>query len=195
MVGDEQDPFPQYMNRDTFLEALNMDIAFRGASRVMNRELHAQQLKDFLQTGAASQVAPGIPALTGMEIRNGLRRIYDTLGHKGSKDIVTPEGDQLVMQGAQAAQLQVQNAILMQQMQGMQTQQQMQMMQQPPEQPQAPGPEATIAYKDTPPDVKRQLEERAGLQPSQMGDLEVQQQIQKAQPKPFPAKQEGPPRG
>ena len=38
-------------------------------------------------------------------------------------------------------------------------------------------------------------EERAGLQPSQMGDLEVQQQIQKAQPKPFPAKQEGPPRG
>lgn len=43
-------------------------------------------------------------------------------------------------------------------------------------------PEDTIQYKDTPPDVQRQLEIRAGLQPSQLGGLQVMQQVQAAQP-------------
>jgi hypothetical protein len=118
--------------------------------------------------------------------------MYRTLGQKGTEEALTQEGDQIV---AQSTQLSLQNAIKGMQLQGAQTDQQMQMIQQPPQPEAAPGPEATIVYRDTPPDIKRQLEERAGLQPSQMGDLEVAQQIQKAQPKPAPFQKEGPPRG
>ena len=197
MVGaDEQDPWQvpagEEFTKDTFMEALNMDIRFTGASRTKDLQLAAQQIKDFTQFGASIQVAPGVPALSGTEIRNLLRRMYRTLGQKGTEEALTQEGDAIVQQSVQ---LSLQNAIKGMQLQGAQTDQQMQMMQNPPEQPAAPGPEATIAYKDTPPDVKRQLEERAGLQPSQMGDLEVAQAVMKAQPKPAPFQKEGPPRG
>ena len=119
--------------------------------------------------------------------------MYRTLGQKGAEEIVTEQGDAMVMQ---AVQLSLQNAIKGMELQSAQSDQQMQMIQQPPQPEAAPGPEATIVYRDTPPDIKRQLEQRAGLQPSQMGDLEVAAQIQKAQPKPAPmGRQEGPPRG
>ena len=195
MVGaDEKDPWAdKEFTKETFVEALNMDIRFTGASRTRDLQLAAQQMKDFVQFGASIQVAPGVPALLGTEIRNGLRRMYRTLGQKGAEEIVTEQGDAMVMQ---AVQLSLQNAIKGMEMQSAQTDQQMQMMQNPPQPEAAPGPEATIQYKDTPPDVKRQLEQRVGLQPSQMGDLEVAAQIQKAQPKPAPmGRQEGPPRG
>jgi len=195
MVGaDEQDPWAdKEFTKETFVEALNMDIRFTGASRTRDLQLAAQQMKDFVQFGASIQVAPGVPALLGTEIRNGLRRMYRTLGQKGAEEIVTEQGDAMIMQ---AVQLSLQNAIKGMEMQSAQTDQQMQMMQNPPQPEAAPGPEATIVYRDTPPDIKRQLEQRAGLQPSQMGDLEVAAQIQKAQPKPAPmGRQEGPPRG
>jgi len=192
MVGaKEKDPWAdQEVSKETFAEALTMDIRFTGASRTRDLQLAAQQIKDFTQFGASIQVAPGVPALSGIEIRNLLRRMYRTLGQKGVEEALTAEGDAAVQQ---AVQLSLQNGIKAMQLQGMQTDQGIQAIQQPPEQPQEPGPEATIQYRDTPPDVKRQLEERAGLQPSQMGDLEVQAAITKAQPRPMP--QEGPPRG
>jgi hypothetical protein len=199
MVGDdERDPWAEApagaLTKDTFIEALNMDLRFTGASRSRDLNLQAQQMKDFLQFGASIQVAPGVPALLGTEVRAGLRRIYQTLGQKGLDDIVSPQGDQAVMA---AVDLSLRSAMSGMQLQTTQTEQQIQMAQQPPEQPPAPGPEATIVYRDTPPDVKRQLEERAGLQPSQMGALEVQQAIMKAMPRPAPAPQKGngPPRG
>jgi hypothetical protein len=58
----------------------------------------------------------------------------------------------------------------------------------PPDAPQAAAPEKDVAdtvnYKDAPPDVRRELEERAGLQPSRMGSLELAERRAKAMPKP-----------
>jgi len=55
----------------------------------------------------------------------------------------------------------------------------------------APPPEKkpadTLTYKDAPPDVRRQIESQAGLQPSQMGMLELAERRAKAMPKPSPA--------
>jgi hypothetical protein len=201
--GDEAAPAPpsnplaappgQEFDKYTFMEAMEMDIKFTGASRTRDLQLAAQQMKDFIQTGASIQVAPGVPALTGDEIREGLRRIYKTLGQKGAEQIVNPANDEVIKQ---LVQMSLQNAAKGMQLQSAQTDQQMQMIMQPPQQPAAPGPEATIVYKDTPPDIKRQLEERAGLQPSQMGELEAQAMLVKAMPKPAPqGPKEGPPRG
>ena len=91
---DEPNPFVG-MTRDTFVEALEMDIKFRGASRTLNKELLAQQLSDFLGRAVQIQVAPGVSALTPSEIRNTLRRIVETLGLKGISEIITAEGDAL----------------------------------------------------------------------------------------------------
>lgn len=170
---DQEDPWlDQDLTRDTFNEDVNRNIKFNGASRVKDRNLLAQQLKDFLQFGASIQVAPGIPALLGVEVRAGLRRIYETLGHKGAAQIVTKEGDEIIAQGLQSTQLQVQTSL-------MQQQQQLQQMQQPP-QPQAPPPQK-ITYKDAPPDVQGQMEQAAGLQPSQDRGAMLQQQMQMQQ--------------
>lgn len=185
MVGaDEQDPWAdKEFTKETFVEALGMDIKFTGASRTRDLQLVAQQLKDFTQFGASIQVAPGVPALAGTEVRNLLRRIYRTLGQKGTEEALTAEGDAAVQQ---ATQLALSNALSQAQLQSMQFQQQIEQMQNPPQQPPAPGPEATITYRDVPPDVKRELEQRAGLQPSQMGDLEAMERMAKAMPKqPF----------
>lgn len=195
MVGsDEQDPWAdQELTRETFAESLVMDVKFSGASRSRDQALAAQQMKDFLQFGASIQVAPGVPALLGTEVRTGLRRMYRTLGQKGAEEIVSEQGDQTI---TQLVQMSLENSAKGMQLQAAQTDQQLQAIQQPPEQPPAPGPEATIRYADTPEDIKRQLEERAGLQPSQMGDLEMQMELMKAMPKPAPPRaQEGPPRG
>jgi hypothetical protein len=197
MVGqDEKDPWlpeGQAFDKYSFMEALGMDIKFTGASRSQDLALKAQQTRDFLQFGASIQVAPGVPALTGKELRMGMRRMWQTLGLKGTEEIVSEEGDAVI---DQLVQLSLQNAGKGMQLQSAQTDQQMQLIQQPPQQPAAPGPEATIVYKDVPPDVKRQLEERAGLQPSQMGGLEAQAMLMKAMPKPAPqGPKEGPPRG
>ena len=58
----------------------------------------------------------------------------------------------------------------------------------PEEAPQAAPPEKdvsdTVNYKDAPPDVRRELEFRAGLAPSQMGSLELAERRAKAMPKP-----------
>jgi len=195
MVGqDEQDPWVvppgEEFTKNTFAEALEMDLKFTGASRTKDLQLAAQQLKDFTQFGASIQVAPGVPALSGTEIRNLLRRMYRTLGQKGTEEALTQEGDQIV---AQSVQLSLTNAIKGMQLQGAQTDQQLEALQNPPQPEQPPGPEATIVYRDTPPDVKRQLEQRAGLQPSQMGELEVAEKMVKAQPRPMPER--GPQRG
>jgi hypothetical protein len=196
LVGlDEQDPWGEYPAKDTFIEALTMDIRFNGASRSKDLALAAQQLKDFTQFGASVQVAPGVPALTGIEIRNLMRRQYRTLGLKGTEEALTKEGDAMI---EQLVQLSLQNAGKNLQLQSANADMQMQSLQNPQPPPAAPGPEATIVYKDTPPDVQRQLEERAGLQPSQMGELQVMEKMAKAMPKPSPMGgngQEGPPRG
>jgi hypothetical protein len=48
--------------------------------------------------------------------------------------------------------------------------------QQPPQQqPQGKPPSESLNYKDAPPDIQRQIEAQAGLQPSQMGHLQPDQ--------------------
>jgi hypothetical protein len=176
MIGaDEKDPWEEKdLTRDTFSEAINMDIKFRGASRTQDRQLQAEQLKGLLQFGSSIMVAPGIPAMTGIEIRNGLRKIVETLGVKGSAPIISQEGDALVMEGAKTAQMNVQLAVL-------QGQQQLQAAMQPP-QPPAPEPQK-IPYAAAPPDVQRQMEQSAGLQPSGM-DPRTPPQPQQPQEQP-----------
>lgn len=193
LVGkDEDDPWGGYPAKDTFIEALSMDIKFNGASRSKDLQLMAQQIKDFTQFGASVQVAPGVPALTGVEIRNLLRRSYEIISDKGAAEAVSQQGDAVIQQ---LVQLSLSSAGKNLQLQGMNADMQMQQIQNPPQQPAAPGPEATIRYADTPPDIQRQLEERAGLQPSQMTELQVAERVAKATPKPAPQGPGGPPRG
>ena len=182
MVGqDEQDPWAdQEFTRDTFIESLNMDIKFRGATRLMNRELTAQQLKDFLATCSGIQVAPGVSVLSPKETRAAIERLYRTLGHKGALDIISAEGTQTIQQAAEQA------WAAGQQVAAAQAQSNLQAITnpQPAPAPEKKTPEETIQYKDTPPDIQRQLEQRAGLQPSMMGDQFMPNQLPKPAPKP-----------
>lgn len=50
--------------------------------------------------------------------------------------------------------------------------------------PQEHEPADTLTYKDAPPDVRRQIESQAGLEPSRMGALELAERRAKAMPKP-----------
>jgi hypothetical protein len=61
---------------------------------------------------------------------------------------------------------------------------------------QAPAPQKkqvyeSLNYKDAPPDVRRQIESQAGLTPSKHGDVELQQMVTDAKPKPAPAIAQG----
>jgi hypothetical protein len=167
---------------DTFAEALNMNIKFRGATSKLNKELVAQQLKDFLATASQIQSMSGIPVpiMTPEEARNVMRRMFDALGQKGAGQIFTPAGDQAVQSMLQAHMIAAQTAPVAAQVQGAQVQQQLQAIQNP--QPaQAEPPSRSLNYKDTPPDIQRQLEQQAGLQPSALGN-QPNPALQPAQP-------------
>jgi len=58
--------------------------------------------------------------------------------------------------------------------------------------PEDSGPEDTLMYKDAPPDVRRQIEALAGLQPSKLGQIEVQEMKEAAKPKPVAKPAMGP---
>jgi len=180
---DERDALvnPEF-TRDTFAEALNMNIKFRGATSKLNKELVAQQLKDFLATASQIQSMSGIPVpiMTPEEARNVMRRMFDALGQKGAGQIFTPAGDQAVQSMLQAHMIAAQTAPVAAQVQGAQVQQQLQAIQNP--QPaQAEPPSRSLNYKDTPPDIQRQLEQQAGLQPSALGN-QPNPALQPAQP-------------
>lgn len=85
------DPFVEYTPQD-FLWALKMDFRFRGASKALNRDLSAQQLKDLLVTGTQLQL------MLPREGRKILAKIYETLGHKGVAAIFTEAGDAEIQQ-------------------------------------------------------------------------------------------------
>ena len=143
---DVQDAIGQF-TRETFAESVRMNIRFRGATTKLNKELQAQQLKDFLATAAQIQAAAGIPLpiMNPAELRNLLRRTYEAYGQKGAEQIFTVEGDQAVEQMVQAHLMSAQTSPMaaqsqQQQLQAqmMQTQMQMQQMMNP--QPQAVDP-------------------------------------------------------
>lgn len=95
------DPFQQY-GRSEFLEAVEMDYAFRGASSAINKELRTQQLGDMF----ARAVQAGVN--TPPELRALMRRTYESLGYKGVQQIFTPDGDTFAQMLHQSAMLQLQ---------------------------------------------------------------------------------------
>ena len=172
---DEQDPFAgKEFTRENFAEALSINIKFRGATSKLNKELQAQQLKDFLATVSQIQSAAGmpVPVATPGELRTLMKRIYETYGQKGAIQVFTKEGDQAVALATQAYMLQAQTAPLAVQAQLLTAQQQVQQLQNPQPQPTPPNKVSeSLSYRDAPPDVQRQIEQQAGLQPSQMGQM------------------------
>lgn len=120
--GDEMhvDPFLE-MQRSDFLQMLGIDFRFRGATKSMNRELSAQQLDGWLKTATAAN------ALTPVEIRATLGKIYEILGHKGVGAILTSKGESEVSAVYEAGVMQAQ----MQLAQAQQMAQQQQMAAQP----------------------------------------------------------------
>jgi hypothetical protein len=133
IVGkDEDDPFAE-VTRETFAEDIAQDVRFRGAASKINKELMAQQLKDFLVTVSQIQSASGIPTqlMTPVEAREVMRRLYETLVQKGSAAVFTAEGDAAAQQLLEAHQQQAANAPLAAQNQGIQLQTQQQQMMNP----------------------------------------------------------------
>ncbi len=96
------DPFQQY-GRSEFLESIDMDYAFRGATSAINKELRTQQLGDMF----ARAVQAGVN--TAPELRALMRRTYESLGYKGIQQMFTPEGDAYVQMMQQVAMQQLTN--------------------------------------------------------------------------------------
>lgn len=134
---DEMDPLrsPEF-SRETFAESLATNVKFHGATTKLNKELMAQQLKDFLATASQIQSASGLPVqiMTPAELRTVMRRMFDALGQKGGGQIFTPEGDQAVGLMVQAHGITSQTAPMAAQSQQMQVQGQMQQMMAPQQQ-------------------------------------------------------------
>ena len=176
MVGeDEVDPLkaPEF-TRETFAETFALNMKFRGATTKLNKELMAQQLQGLLATASQIQSAAGMPVqiMTPEEARNLLRRVYETMANKGAEQVFTPAGDAAVAAASQAHTIAAQTAPVAAQTQNVQTQAALQAAQNPPAAPEAP-PQPT-PYKDTPPDIQRQMEQKAGFQPSQLGSVTPQ---------------------
>lgn len=187
IVGeDQQNPMGEF-SRETFAESLNMNIKFRGATSKLNKELMAQQLQGFLSVATQIQSAAGMPVqiMTPAETRNVMRRIYEAMGQKGGSEVFTPEGDAAVQKLVEAHVAAAETAPVAAQSQLVQAQQQLQMLQQPPQpQPQAAPPPQKVPYQAAPPDVQRQMEQMAGMQPSQMDP--------RTPPQPQPMMEEAP---
>lgn len=117
IVGEDmQDPLgSEEFTPDTFAEDLAKNVRFRGATTKLNKELQAQQLKDFLAT--LSQIASAtpipVPILSPQELRTLGKRIYEVLSDKGSPDVFTEEGDAAVAAAAEAHVLQAQTTPLL----------------------------------------------------------------------------------
>jgi hypothetical protein len=126
IVGeDEQDPLghPDF-SVDTFAEDLAKTVRFRGATSKLNKELQAQQLKDFLATFSqiVSATPIPVPILAPQELRAVARRAYELIGQKGAGQIFTQEGDAAVEQALAAHMVQAETAPLAAQLQKMEIQ-------------------------------------------------------------------------
>jgi len=82
------DPIAE-MQREDFLEALDIDIGFRGGSRAINRETQAAQLRDLIGMASSLEVAPGFKAMFPEEFRVALKRMLEALGVKGVQELIS----------------------------------------------------------------------------------------------------------
>lgn len=118
LSGDNVNPFAT-VNREDFLEAINMDFRFRGATKSLNRDAIIQQITQI--------VKEFMGVLAPNEIRAAGSRMYDTSNMKGKEEVFQPENEALLQQNWELGQ-QVQGLNL--QMQQLQLQIQMGPMQQ-----------------------------------------------------------------
>jgi hypothetical protein len=100
-----RDPFQAY-SMNEFIEAIEMDYRFRGATNAIDKELRTQQLGDhFARAIQSAELGVNSP----MELRALSKRVYESMGHKGSGEIFTSEGDQLAALSGQAKLLELQS--------------------------------------------------------------------------------------
>jgi len=94
--------------REKFLDALEMGVRFRGASKALNRDMQAQKLKDFLTTMGSQ-----LNKLSLQEVRDIARRWLEAMGEKEASVIISDATTQTMMkaeqEASQAAQKQVQD--------------------------------------------------------------------------------------
>ena len=88
--------------RDRFLDALQYDVRFRGASKVLNKDMAAQQLKDAIMTIGNMKLG------TLKEMRKLIVRWLETMGQKGVYDLITDAGTAEIEQAQQMAAQQAQ---------------------------------------------------------------------------------------
>jgi hypothetical protein len=89
--------------RDRFFDFLEYDVRFRGASKVLNKDMFVQQMQSVLEIMAKMGLG------TVAEKREALTRMIEAMGQKGVKDLVTPQGTQqlqMLEQAQMAMQLQ-----------------------------------------------------------------------------------------
>lgn len=89
VVGDEQNPFVD-LKREDFLEAIQMDYRFRGATKALNRDSIVQQITAIVKE-FATVMAP-------KEMRSAGLRVYETSGLKGKQQIFTDEAGETLQQ-------------------------------------------------------------------------------------------------
>lgn len=76
--------------RETFLEAVEMDFRFRGATKALNKDLQIQQLMGFLRDNKEDMIP--------RERRAMMRRIYETTGQNQGAEIVSDQGTEMLQQ-------------------------------------------------------------------------------------------------
>ena len=84
--------------REKFLDALEMGVRFRGASKALNRDMQAQKLKDFLVTMGSQ-----LNKLSLEEVRNVARRWLESMGEKEAAVILSDATTQQMLEAEKAA--------------------------------------------------------------------------------------------
>lgn len=137
--GGDGDPFIM-IPRDHFYDALNYSVRFRSASKILNKDMAAQQLQQYLT------LASNLRLITLPEARKTLARWLELVGQKDVAELVSNAGTaQLIADQQAQAQAQQQQA-------------------QAEAQAQQKPPSTSINYKDLPPSGQEQLAAQVGLQ-------------------------------
>jgi hypothetical protein len=95
-----RDPYQSYSKLD-FIEAIESDYRFRGATDAIDKEHRAQVLGELYSRAAQAKTT------SPTELRAILRRIFETWGEKGVHKIFTKEGDAYVKALEQASLAQI----------------------------------------------------------------------------------------
>ncbi len=99
IVGDKRMSSLQTIDREQFLQAIDADVRFRGATKVINKDMAVQQLKDFIST-----VFP-MGAMTLTELRAACKRWLELQGQKALDVLISEDGTTELVEAQKAAAL------------------------------------------------------------------------------------------